>query len=280
MILVADAGGTSIKWRGIKRKEPMVQAQSLGFNAQIHTSDQLEESILEAKKQLRESVFEKIFFYGAGVQSNTKQQVVDVLNEMLPASYYEIKSDLLGCARSVLGNQVGVACILGTGSNSCFYNGNEITQNLSPLGYILGDEGSGSALGKKLIKAYYRGLLPLELHKAFENKYQLSQANLLSKVYADMAGSSFLASFSKFLFHHRKHPFIYQMIYHEFDQFMKNLVAYYMPNKDYVASFSGSIAFYYADILRQVGNDNGIRIQTIVEDPIAGLSLFHEKRDL
>ncbi len=281
MILIADAGGTSIKWRMINQAGEIKQATTEGFNAYVHPIEKLTSSVNDLLKLLEPSSLDKLFFYGAGLSSPLNIQLVsNLLEQLMRPKTIELGHDLLASARALLGDQPGIACILGTGSNSCLYDGREIVENLPSLGYISGDEGSGNALGKKLLKAYFRKRLPIDLHKAFEKRYQITVDDFLKKVYTDQEGPSYLANFTRFLFHHRKHPFLFKLIYEEFEDFIKNIVMQYDDWNHYTINFSGSIAFYYTDILRQVGNDLGLTIKTIVEDPIAGLSLYHQKRDL
>lgn len=281
MILIADAGGTSIKWRMIAADGDIRQAVTEGYNAYAHKVDKFRNSLQHMVKQLNPVNLDKVFFYGAGISSAlNKQLVLTELEHLVKSNHYEINHDLLACARSLLGDQPGIACILGTGSNSCYYDGVEIIENKPSLGYIIGDEGSGNALGKELLRLYFRDSLPEDLHTKFEKRYPITTDELLIRVYTDREGPDFLAGFTKFLFDHMRHPFVYQIIYKEFDKFFSNVISQYKNADHSVINFSGSIAFYYANILRQVGNDKGYTVKTIVEDPIAGLSLYHQNKDL
>jgi len=155
-----------------------------------------------------------------------------------------------------------------------------MVENLPSLGYMIGDEGSGNALGKKLIRAYFRGDLPDDLSAAFNKRYQIARDELLKRVYSDLEGPGFLAGFTKFLFHHIKHPAMYKLVYDEFGKFFDDIISHYAQSRQLTVNFCGGIAFYYANILRQVGADKGFVVRTIVEDPSAGLTLYHQKRDL
>lgn len=281
MILIADAGGTSINWRIITNEGKISQAVTNGFNAYAHPVAKLRESVNSLITQLPEKRIEKVFFYGAGLLSEENKNIVrEELKAYLSPVYAEVNHDLLAAARSLLGNEPGIACILGTGSNSCYYNGVHIIENKPSLGYILGDEGSGNALGKKLLRLYFRGSLPEELKEKFNRRYALELPQLLKAIYTERQGPDYFAAYSKFLFDNMRHPFVYQLIYEEFAVFFDDIISQYENAESKVVSFCGGIAYYYANILRQVGNDKGFTIRTIVESPIAGLTIFHQNNDL
>ena len=281
MILIADAGGTSVKWRMINAEGEVAQAVTEGFNAYAHKVDKLRNSLQHMLALLAPPRLKKVCYYGAGVSSDLNTLLVRTeLEKLVPAEQYEIGHDLLAAARSLLGTEAGIACILGTGSNSCYYDGVNIVENLPSLGYIIGDEGSGNALGKKLIRAYFRKNLPEDLNALFEKRFRLTRDELLKRVYSDLEGPGFLAGFTKFLFHHLKHPYVYQLVYEEFSKFFSEIIAQYARSGELTVNFCGGIAFYYANILRQAGTDQGFTIRNIVEDPIAGLTLYHQSKDL
>ncbi|MGB3467864.1 MAG: N-acetylglucosamine kinase [Cyclobacteriaceae bacterium] len=281
MILIADAGGTSVKWRQIDKNGNIRQARTSGYNATTHDISVLHNTLSELSGQLELKGTEKVFYYGAGVSSPEQRRLIaEVLKKELKTKEAMVHHDLLGAARSLLGDKPGIVCILGTGSNSCFYDGNQIVANMPSMGYVMGDEGSGNALGKRLLRAYFRKTLPKELTISFENTYDLSYNDLLSKVYTDKAGPGYLAGFSKFLFDNIRHPFVYRLIYDEFTSFFRDIVSVYKAGDQSVICFSGSIAFYYSNILRQAGSDEGHSIGNISEDSIAGLTLYHREKDL
>ena len=281
MILIADAGGTSVKWRMISANGEVLQAVTEGYNAYAHKVDKLRSSIQHMQTLLSLPHLKKVCFYGAGVSSDLNTLLVHTeLEKLVGADDYEIGHDLMAAARSLLGAEPGIACILGTGSNSCYYDGENILENLPSLGYMIGDEGSGNALGKKLLRAYFRSNLPEDLKVKFEKRFHITRDELLKRVYSDLAGPGFLAGFTKFLFHHMKHPYVYQLIYEEFSMFFAEIIAKYPKSREHTVNFCGGIAFYYANILRQAGTDQGFVVRTIVEDPIAGLTLYHQNKDL
>src|SRR5690606_30507176 len=161
---------------------------------------------------------------------------------------------------------------------SCLYNGNEIIGNVANLGWILADEGSGASIGKKFLIDYLRGKLPNDLALSFKKRFPLSREEFLEKIYQQERPSTFLGSFSKFIFQHLKEPYCYQLVYDSFSEFYENNVMQYADYKKLKVHFTGSIAFYFSDLLRQVANDKGITVRNILEGPIAGLTLYHQHK--
>lgn len=278
MIIIADSGGSKIDWRLIKKDQTIDQAHSAGFNPYyqpIHHLHQIVANELVAKAT---EPVDKIFYYGTGVSSEKNQQLVkDVFLEFFPTATIEVGWDLLAAARALCGREPGIACILGTGSNSCLYDGQQIVGNVANLGWILADEGSGSYIGKQFIKDYFRGVMPKLLAEQFRARFPWSREEVLEKVYQQEKPSAFLASFAKFIFQHLKEPYCYQLIYKSFSDFYENNVMRYEDYKNYRVHFTGSIAFYFSDVLRQVAIDKGIAVKNILEGPIAGLTLYHQK---
>lgn len=277
MILIADAGATSIDWRLIQQNGQVAQAKSKGYNAFQQSEEDLRASIKDAMEQLAQPEVNSVYFYGAGISSDeNKSKTEKVLISEVSAVEFFIEHDLLAAARALLLDKPGIACILGTGTNSCYYDGNNIIKIVPSLGFALGDEGSGASLGRNVIKSYLRGDMPDDLSKLFAKRYNLEEKDVLKNIYQGSTPSQYLASFAKFCFHHKRHPYIYQLIYDEFKNFFENILMKYEKSKKSPVAFNGSIAFYYSDILRQVGNDSGVAISTIMESPIAGLTLYHQ----
>ena len=236
------------------------------------------QEILLPKIPKNEKVKE-IYFYGAGVSSEKNQlSIKTAFLEFFPQSQIEIGWDLLAAARALCGNEPGIACIMGTGSNSCLYDGKNIIDNVANLGWILADEGSGANIGRKFLVDYLRKKLPDNLAKQFHARFPLSREEFLEKVYQEEKPSAFLASFARFIFQHLKEPYCYQLIYSSFAEFYENNVMKYENYQNLKVHFTGSIAFYFSDILRQVANDKGITVKNILEGPIAGLTLYHTQK--
>lgn len=281
MILIADSGGSKTDWRLILGDGNIEQASSPGFNPYYQPIDDLTEIIektLLTRIADRGSV-EAVHFYGAGVSSEkNKIKIRDAFLSFFPNAQVEIGWDLLAAARALCGNEPGIACIMGTGSNSCLYDGKEIVANVANLGWILADEGSGANIGKKFLVDYLRKKMPESLAKQFSARFPYTREEFLEKVYIEEKPSAFLASFAKFIFQHLKEPYCYKLIYDSFAEFYDNNVKQYENYENLKVHFTGSIAFYFSDILRQVANDKGITVKNILEGPIAGLTLYHTQK--
>lgn len=278
MILVADSGGSKIDWRFLHKDGSIGQAHSPGFNPYYQPLEHLHAIIKESlAPQVKESV-DKIFYYGTGVSSEKNQQIIrEAFAQYWPGAFIEIGWDLLAAARALCGRERGIACILGTGSNSCLYDGEKIIDNVANLGWILADEGSGTYIGKKFIFDYFRNEMPTKLAEQFKARFPFTREEVLEKVYQGEKPGAFLASFSRFIFQHLKDPYCYKLIYDSLSDFYENNVMKYDNYQNTKVHFTGSIAFYYSDILRQVANDKGITVKNILEGPIAGLTLYHQK---
>jgi N-acetylglucosamine kinase-like BadF-type ATPase len=280
MILIADSGGSKIDWRFIQNDGSIGQANTPGFNPYYQPIEDLKKNVQEVllpKINQQQGDVSKIFFYGAGVSSVKNQLTIkSAFLEFFPEAQIEIGWDLLAAARALCGHEAGIACIMGTGSNSCLYDGTAIVDNVANLGWILADEGSGAHLGRQFLVDYLRNKLPKTLAAQFHERFPLTREEFLEKVYQQERPSAFLASFTKFLFQHLKESYCYDLVYRSFSEFYENNVMQYKNYQDLKVHFTGSIAFYFSDVLRQVANDKGITVKNILEGPIAGLTLYHQ----
>jgi len=278
MIIIADSGSSKIDWRLIKRDGSISQAASPGFNPYYQPIDHLKKIIGEVLVPLATEAVTKIFFYGTGVSSEKNQALIrSLFLEFFPSCKVEIEWDLLAAARALCGEEPGIACILGTGSNSCLYDGKKIIAQVANLGWILADEGSGATLGRKFLFDYLRKKMPEPLAAQFKQRVPLSREEFLEKIYQAEKPSTFLATFSKFIFQHLKEPYCYKLVYDSFAEFYENNVLPYEGSRSLKVHSVGSIGFYFSDVLRQVANDKGIMVKNILETPIAGLTLYHQK---
>jgi N-acetylglucosamine kinase-like BadF-type ATPase len=281
MILIADSGGSKTDWRLIFKDGSIDQASAPGFNPYYQPIEDLRKNVQEIllPKMKNEETVEHIYFYGAGVSSVKNQLTIkSAFLEFFPEAQIEIGWDLLAAARALCGTEPGIACIMGTGSNSCLYDGKNIIDNVANLGWILADEGSGAIIGRKFLVDYLRKKLPPKLAEQFHARFPLTREEFLEKVYQQEKPSAFLASFCKFIFQHLKEPYCYDLIYSSFAEFYENNVMKYENYQNLKVHFTGSIAFYFSDILRQVANDKGITVKNILEGPIAGLTLYHTQK--
>lgn len=281
MILIAESGSTKTNWRILDKDGEISQAKSSGMNPYYQSDEELRAAIREGMDSTSRADVEAVYHYGAGCSSdNNKMRLADAYREIFGDVYVEINHDLIAAARALCGNDSGIACILGTGANSCLYDGQEIVENVPSVGYVLGDEGSGSNLGKTLLTAYIRDEIPEHIREKMDNRFQLSKDIILENVYRDEMPITYLAGFSKFIFRNIKEPYLHQMVYHAFDQFFKRNILKYTGCHEQPVHFTGSVAFYYGNILRNVAASHHINLQRIVENPIAGLALYHQEKQL
>jgi glucosamine kinase len=278
MILIADSGGSKTDWRLIQNDGSIGQASAPGFNPYYQPIEDLKKNVQEILlPKISDNSVDKIFFYGAGVSSVKNQLTIkSAFLEFFPEAHIEIGWDLLAAARALCGHEPGIACIMGTGSNSCLYDGTKIIDNVANLGWILADEGSGANIGRKFLVDFLRKKMPEKLAAQFHQRFPLTREEFLEKVYQQEKPSAFLASFAKFIFQHLDERYCYKLIYDSFAEFYENNVMQYDNYKNLKVHFTGSIAFYFSDILRQVANDKGITVKNILEGPIAGLTLYHQ----
>ncbi len=279
MILIADSGSTKTDWRIIDADGQVNQARSEGVNPNYTPHDKIKSIISEGLKDHLNDPIEQVYFYGSGCASETNQKLVDdAIHEIFPNAAVEVNHDVMAAARALCGHDKGIACILGTGSNSCLFDGQEIVDNVRSLGYILGDEGSGNWLGKQFLLAYFHGELPEKIKANFNKRFEMSDSDIIRELYASESPVRFLAQFSKFIFQNINDPFLYRLVYDSFVQFIEVNVLPYESSTELPVHFTGSVAFYFGNILRQAGTDTGIHVKHIVEGPIAGLTLFHQNK--
>jgi len=279
MILIADSGGSKIDWRLLNSDGSIGQANTPGFNPYYQPIEDLHKTISASIAPIVKEEVSDVYFYGAGVSSEKNQLVIkETFLSFFPKAKVEIGWDLLAAARALCGHEPGIACIMGTGSNSCLYDGKEITGNVANLGWILADEGSGANIGRKFLVDYLRKKFPASLEKAFHERFPFTREEFLEKVYQHEKPSAFLASFMRFIFQHLKEKYCHQLVYNSFAEFYENNVMQYPDYKNLKVHFTGSVGFYFSDILRQVANDKGITVKNILESPIAGLTLYHAAR--
>jgi glucosamine kinase len=280
MILIAESGSSKTDWRLIDEEGSIHQAKSSGINPFLHSEAEIVGILQnELLPQLPQKNVKEVYFYGAGCASESSCGLVAAaLKKVFPKVDTAVTHDLLAAARALCNKEPGIACILGTGSNSCLYNGEKIIDNIPPLGYVLGDEGSGSYIGKQLINAYLKRDIPTDLGEKFAKRFEADRSTVLENVYRQPSPSRYIAGFSRFAFHHLKHPYIFRLVYKSFEDFFERNVCKYENYQQHKIHFTGSIAFYYSNVLRQVANDKGLFVKNIVEAPIAGLTLYHQER--
>lgn len=276
MILIADSGSTKTQWCVAEAGEVVREIRTAGTNPYFQTQEEIREEIGTILYPAVASLpIEAVFFYGAGCAFPEKNRVV----EEILAAYFPrpiaVESDLTGAARALCGSRPGIACILGTGSNSCLYDGQLITEHIPPLGFILGDEGSGAVLGRRLAADWMKRQLPEALAEKFSRHYALTPAVLLENVYKRPFPNRFLASLSPFLLEHIEEPVVHALVSDSFRAFFTRNVMAYTDYARYPVHFTGSIAYYYRQVLQETAADLGITIGRIEQEPISGLLAYH-----
>lgn len=217
-----------------------------------------------------------VYFYGAGcISPEVCANVANAIRKSVPAPIIEVHTDLLAAARALCGHSAGIACIMGTGSNSCYYDGKDICDNVSPLGYILGDEGSGAVLGKLLLGDVLKNQLPKELCEKFLEQYQLDRLTIIRRVYKEPQANRFLASVTPFLIQNIENPAVHALVLNSFKAFFVRNIQQYKDYSKLKVNFIGSIAYYYKDVLTEAAVQCGCNVGTIIKSPMEGLIRFH-----
>ncbi len=277
MILIADSGSTNTDWIIIHENKIRTEFTTSGLNPYFITSHEV---CLEVQAQfpadINKDTIGHLYFYGSGCSSpDMKNIIYNGLQEFFPQSKIDINHDLLGAARALLNNEEGIAIILGTGANTCLYNGQNISSNVASLGFILGDEGGGDYLGKLFITEYLYGNLPHEISDAFFKKYALTNSEIMHKIYKEPFPNRFLSSLCTFILDHSKNEFIKRIIKKSFkDLFLKHIVKY-ENYTSYNIRITGSVGFYFQEFLYEIAEEFKATIDLIERSPIRRLAQYH-----
>ena len=275
-ILIADSGATKTEWY-VRSAEEGEIFKTEGLNPYYHTVESIQK-VLEndLRPQIGDVEISEVHFYGAGCDSEKKKQVVlSALQNTFPGAALNLYHDLLGAARACFFDKPGIACILGTGSNSCLYDGTKIVEHIPSLAFILGDEGSAGYFGKKLINKYYRFELPDELNKELEENYNMDLDHINKGLYDSSQKSRFIASYGSFLGEHDDHPYIREMLYEGFDSFIGRIVMKYTNASDHEVRFIGSVASGHKEMINGILHKYGMSPGVYISKPMRRLIEFH-----
>ena len=273
--LIADSGSTKTDWLVVRGDAVVRSMCTKGMNPYLQSYEEIQTEIETVlAPEISDMSVDAVNFYGAGCVFDKADVMRKAISSCIPSTEIHINSDLLAAAHSTCGHEAGIACIIGTGSNSCFYDGRKIVQNISPLGFILGDEGSGSMLGRMLVSDVLKGILSKSMREAFFECFRMTQADILDHVYKRPFPNRFLASLSPFLHDHLDEPEICMIVENSFKSFLTRNVIQYDYDK-YAANFVGSVAYYYQEILRKTAVMVGVRVGKIMKNPIGGLIDFY-----
>jgi len=280
MLLVADSGSTKADWLLFDGKNISGPLHTMGFNPFFHSTEVVFDTMMKSPEML--DIREKITavkFFGAGCSSAERNEIIAAgLRRFFTNAEVLVEHDLLACALATCGDEAGISCIIGTGSNSCWFDGQEVHERNYGLGFILGDEGSGSWLGKKLLTFYLYGRLPEDLAAAFHAAYGLNKNDIINKVYKEPNANVWLASFTRFLSDHYDHPFVREMIRQSMRDFSDLYVCDYPNYRSVPVHFVGSVSFVFRRELEEVAAERGFHIGKIIKQPVDDLMAYFVKK--
>ncbi|MEI6586235.1 MAG: N-acetylglucosamine kinase [Sediminibacterium sp.] len=274
--LIADSGATKCEWCLItngKKKTILTQGISPYFLDEAQITTILNKSLIP---KLKEVVIEEVFFYGTGLSNANNALIVKkALKSLFKKAKIQIETDLTAAARALCGKKKGIACILGTGSNSCYYDGKKMQKNSPGIGYILGDEGSGAYLGKKVIQHFLYNTFDEEIMARFEKQFKTTPVEILETVYKQPLANRYLASFAIFLAENRGHYMIENIIEDGLNDFFFTHIYKYKESWTYPINFIGSIAFGFKDVLQDLCKTYELELGRVLKTPMKGLIEYH-----
>ena len=278
MILIADSGSTKTDWCVVENGVLVQQIFTKGTNPFFQSEEEISNEIATALlPELKTDEFDAVYFYGAGCGFPDKIEIVHraISKQLKVKGNVEVATDMLAAARGLCGREAGIACIMGTGSNSCYYDGENIVANVSPLGFILGDEGSGACLGKLMVGDLLKNQMTPELKEKFLKQFDLTPADIIDRVYRKPFPNRFLASLSPFLAQNINEPCVHELVLNSFKAFFKRNIMQYENFQNLKVNLIGSVAFYYKEVLAEVAEAMGIQLGTIIQSPMEGLIKYH-----
>ncbi|MBK5286654.1 MAG: hypothetical protein JJE25_14785 [Bacteroidia bacterium] len=277
MILIADSGSTKTDWVLVDENLIRHSFATSGINPFFVSAKQIE-NILATQIHIGidRTLIKEIYFYGAGCSDAVRCGIVnDGLYKFFKNASIKIEHDLLGAAHALCGTQKGIAAILGTGSNSCLFDGTKIIEQIPSLGYILGDEGSGAYIGKKFISAYLYREMPDDVLNDLDKESGLKKEEVLPQLYKSEMPSGYLARFMRLVQHHVSYPFISALVENCFTEFFERHICQYTSYKEIPVHCTGSVGFYFSDLLKSAAIKKNIRLEKIIEKPINALADYH-----
>lgn len=277
---IIDAGSTKMEWILLDGEAVKDRFTTEGFNPNYSDRQDLEKMVSSVETchgvSLQNEI-QSIHYYGTGCGSEQNCLLIkEVFQNHFPHAEIHVTHDLLAACHAVLGHDKGIACILGTGSNSCVYDGEKIVDRAVSLGYLLGDEGSGMHIGREVVRAYFYGFMPEDLRQVFEATYHLELEDFINRLYHEGQPSRYLASFAKFAGENQTHPYIRGLVKGCFKAFIEAFALRYSDCKSLKVSFIGSVAFYFQDILMESLSDYGLTMGIVIQTPAEGLVSYHQ----
>lgn len=276
MVLIADSGSTKCAWKIISGSGEMVTIYTSGINPFFRTTESIYEELRLQLFPSTASAVKKIYFYGSGIINDEKAAIIrEALKKLYPDAIIELYSDVVAASRALFGNREGIACILGTGSNACLYDGKKVVAGISPLGFILGDEGSGAVLGKILLGDFFKQVMPESLRLKFEEKYHLTRDEALQRVYKTEKPNHFLASFAPFLSAEIETEYALQLVRRSLTEFFERNVIKIPDYRNFSIGFVGSVAFHFSTIVTEICEKYQLNCVSVLQEPMEGLVKYH-----
>jgi len=276
MILIADSGSTKTDWRLISKDGNTLSFETIGFNPYFIASASILNELINSNITTVKDSVTHVYFYAAGCATQANRDVIrKPLTTFFNNAKIEVGHDMLAAARATCGNDKGMVAILGTGSNSCLYDGKEISENVRALGFILGDNGSGADIGKAFIKAFLAKELPEEILVDFGEEYNLTIDSILESIYKQALPNRFLAGFSLFVYQHIDNPIIQKLVEERFELFFEKNICKYSDYEKNTLHLVGSIAFVYQKIIKKIASKYNVEIGKVIKQPINELVNYH-----
>ncbi|MEJ7692074.1 N-acetylglucosamine kinase [Daejeonella sp.] len=276
MLLVADSGSTKADWILTRPDNQTIHFRTKGINP-FFLSEKDITQVFQNADEIQEYVdqVKEIYFFGAGCSSPDRREIIsNALSKVFKNAFVSVDIDIIASIYATCGSSEGICCILGTGSNISYFDGTKIHESKHGLGYILGDEGSGTFFGRRLLTSFLYNTMPDELSASFKEKFSVDKESVIKRIYQQPAPNSFLASFAPFMSDHIDHPFITDLLKIGFEEFVETNIKSYPDYKKQVCHFVGSIAFHFKEILTDVCEQKGVRVGKVLKHPIEELSNF------
>jgi len=278
MIAIVDGGSTKCDWVILENDgTEVLKTETVGFNPNIIKPELITIEIEKNQALIKfKDYLENIFFYGSGCGTPENKLIVErEIQKVFTTAEIKVKEDLLAAAYAAYRGTPAIVCILGTGSNACYFDGENVKTELPSLGFLIGDEGSGSALGKQLVRHYFMRKLPPDLHQQFTEIYQLNIDDLIKNMYHNPRANAYMADFTRFIVDRKTHPYFQNFIYKELKNFLEFQVMPYEECRNCEVNFIGSVAYFFEDSLRAAAADFHFKIGTVVQKPIESLVNYH-----
>lgn len=278
-MIIAESGSTKTDWRIIEDHQ-ISQWSSRGINPNYTPESEIRKVINDLIAEFPDVENHPLYFYGSGCkEGDTTSKFHEILNEFFKSEIH-IYSDVIASAKAGLGEQDGIAVILGTGANVALYEGGQVKKTYSGYGYLLGDEGSGAYLGKLMLKGYLEETMPEEIRKRVESLYKWSPTFIIDRIYKQDEPNRFMASLAEYIFKNRKNIYFKNLIIQNFEDFFQTSILPYPELKNLPIACTGSIAYFFEAYLKYVAEEHGYYIQKIVQQPIASLVLYHQEKKI